>query len=74
MNIENGLIFKQADMFFYKGFFKFQLKEYNEAVKLFTKSKNLKTLNKELDLLNINEDGDVDEEQLENKIYTDKEI
>jgi hypothetical protein len=32
-------------MYFYKGFFKFQLKEYGEAAKLFTKSKNLKTLN-----------------------------
>lgn len=35
-------------MFFYKGFFKFQLKDYAEAVKLFTKSKNLKMLNNEL--------------------------
>ena len=61
-------------MYFYKGFFKFQLKEYSEAMKLFTTSRNLKTLNNELEVLEINEDGDVNEDQLENKIYTDKEI
>lgn len=26
LEIQNGLIFKQSDMFFYKGFLKFQLK------------------------------------------------
>jgi hypothetical protein len=48
LNIENGLIFKQSDMYFYKGVFKYYLKEYSEACKLFTKSKNLKSLNNEL--------------------------
>ena len=74
MNFNGGIIFKQSDLCFYKGFYKFQLHDYQEALKLFSKSKNLKALNNELDLLSINEEGNVDEEQLENKIYTDKEI
>ena len=34
----------------------------------------MKALNNDLDLLSINDDGNIEEEQLENKIYTDKEI
>jgi hypothetical protein len=61
-------------MYFYKGVYKFYLKEYGEASKLFTKSKNLKSLNNDLEALSVDEDGNVDEDQMENKIYTDKEI
>lgn len=45
LNYDGGVLFKQSDFYFYKGFYKFQLGDYPEALKLFTKSKNLKTLN-----------------------------
>lgn len=28
MSFDGGIIFKQSDLFFYKGFFKFQLEDY----------------------------------------------
>lgn len=36
---------------FYKGFFYFQLKNYEECLKLFIKAKTLKALNNELKML-----------------------
>lgn len=60
MTIESGLIFKQSDMFFYKGFFKFQMREYAECVRLFSKSMTLKTLANDLPILNV-EEGDMED-------------
>lgn len=45
MSYDGGVIFKQSDLFFYKGLYKFYLGDYAEALKLFSKSKNLKALN-----------------------------
>ena len=51
LSIQKGHIFTFADYYFYKGVFNFYLKNYSEAQKFFTKSKNLKALNNELEYL-----------------------
>ena len=49
--MQKGHIFSFADFYFYKGVFSFYLKQYPEAHKLFSKSKNLKVINSELEYL-----------------------
>ena len=69
---ENGVIFRKSDMLFYKGFFHFQLKSYEEALKQFIKSKTLKTVNNELKMLPTEKECEIEEEFFDNSVYTDK--
>ena len=73
-------------MLFYKGLFNFLLGKYEEAGKLFTQSKTVKVLNKQLSFLEGQKHGDSKEskgksykrsasdEKFENNIYSAEEI
>jgi hypothetical protein len=50
-SIQKGHIFTQGDLYFYKGAFYFFLGMYQEALKLFIKSKNIKIVNSEMECL-----------------------
>ena len=54
--------------------FCFYLKQYDESHKLFVKSKNLKTINNQLCILEEMDPDKYTSDLFENKIYTDAEI
>jgi tetratricopeptide (TPR) repeat protein len=72
--LQKGHIFQQSDLFFYKGVYFFYLAQYTEALKFFTKSKNLKQLNNELIHLEAADPNKYTSDMFDNKTYTDVEI
>lgn len=72
--LQKGHIFQQSDLFFYKGVYFFYLAQFADALKFFTKSKNIKMLNNELVHLETADPNKYTADMFDNKTYTDVEI